>query len=178
MFITLVALALTVAAPDYVATYEKGVPFATFLEEAKAMVEDWHHNFNTATVEDAAIARAKALKQPWRILVVAEDSCRDSLGTVPFLAKLVDASPDTLSMRIVHRAGGEAVMEAHKTPDGRTATPTIVVLDPSGGVKGTLVERPAALWEYSKDHTGRRTQWYVDDHGRHAIAELLDIIEK
>ena len=78
---------------------------------------------------------------------MAEDACHDSLGTLPYLAKLVDASPDTLSMRVVRKSVGLPVMEAHRTPDGRPATPTIVVLDAEGGVKGVIAERPAALWD-------------------------------
>jgi Thioredoxin len=168
------------AAPDYSGFYDKGVPFARFLADAKSLKSEWDANFAGATIEDVSLARAKALKGSWRILVVAEDSCHDSLYTVPYLAKLVGASPDTLSMRIVRKAVGLPVMEAHRTPDGRPATPTIVVLDSEGGVKGAIAERPAALWEFSKEHSGRgeRRQWYAEDKGRHAIAEILDLIEK
>ena len=155
------------AAPDYVGLFDKGVPFARFLAEATSLKSEWDANFGAATIEDASLARAKALTRSWRILVVAEDSCHDSLGTVPYLAKLVEASSDTLSMRIVRKAVGLSVMEAHRTPDGRPATPTIA-------------ERPAALWEFSKEHSGRgeRGQWYAEDKGRHAIAEILSLIEK
>ena len=43
-----------------------------------------------------------------------------------------------------------------------------------------ITERPAALWEFSKEHSGRgeRGQWYAEDKGRHAIAEILSLIEK
>jgi hypothetical protein len=168
------------ATPDYSGLYEQGVPFARFLADATSLKSEWEANAAGATIEDASLARAKALKGSWRILVVAEDSCHDSLGTVPYLAKLVDASPDTLSMRVVRKSVGLPVMEAHRTPDGRPATPTIVVLDAEGGVKGVIAERPAALWEFSKEHSGRgeRRQWYVEDKGRHAIAEILSLIER
>ena len=168
------------AAPDYSGLYEKGVPFARFLADATSLKAEWDANFAAATIEDASLTRAKALTGSWRILVVAEDSCHDSLGTLPYLAKLVDASPDTLSMRVVRKAVGLPVMEAHRTPDGRPATPTIVVLDAGGKVKGVIAERPAALWEFSKAHSARdeRRQWYADDKGRHAISEILDLIDK
>jgi hypothetical protein len=174
------AAGLMSAAPDYAALYEQGVPFASFLEKATALTDEWHEISDHAVVEPDAAARAKALGQSWRILVVAEDSCHDSLQSVPYLAKLVDASPETLSMRIVRKAVGLPVMEAHRTPDGRAATPTIVVLDAAGGVKGVIAERPAALWQYSKDHPARgaRRQWYDEDKGRHVVTELLDLIEK
>ena len=166
-------------APDYAAIYAKGVTFAEFLEHAEELKTEWQDNYASAKVEEASLARAKALKGQWRLLIVAEDWCHDSVGTVPYLAKLADASPDTIAVRILHKAEAESVTAAHRTPDSRQATPTIVVLDAGGGVKGTLIERPAALLEYSKEHWKRdeRRQWYVDDQGRHAVAEILDIIE-
>jgi thioredoxin family protein len=167
-------------APDYGGIYAKGIPFAQFLEAAQELKNDWQGNFANAKIEEASLARARALKGQWRLLVVAEDWCHDSVNTVPYLAKLVEASPDTLSMRIVHKTEGEPVMEAHKTPDGRQATPTIVVLDADGVVKGSISERPAALWEYSKTYSGRneRRHWYEEDQGHHAVTEILDIIER
>jgi hypothetical protein len=167
------------AAPDYTALYAGGVAFAPFVEYAERLKEEWEEKFAHATIDEGSIARAKALKGTWRLLVVAEDRCHDSLETVPYLAKLAESSPDTLALRIVGRREGAAVMEAHRTPDGRGATPTIVVLDAAGAVKGTIVERPAALWEHSKTHGSRsdRLDWYREDKGRHAVAEILDIIE-
>jgi hypothetical protein len=167
------------AAPDYSALYGKGVAFAPFVEYAERLKHEWEEKYAHAKIDEASIARAKALKGTWRLLVVAEDRCHDSLETVPYLAKLAEASPDTLALRIVSKREGAAVIEAHRTPDGRGATPTIVVLDAEGAVKGTLVERPAALWEFSKTHDSRnaRLDWYREDQGRHAVAEILDIIE-
>jgi Thioredoxin len=167
------------AAPDYAGVYAKGITFADFLDGAEELKSEWHDHFANAKVEESSLARARALKGQWRLLVVAEDWCHDSVATVPYLAKLAESSPETIAIRIVHKPEGEAVMAAHRTADGRSATPTIVVLDADGGVKGAMTERPAALWEFSKDHWKRdeRRKWYVDDQGRHAVAEILDIIE-
>jgi hypothetical protein len=175
--VTLAASPLS--APDYTGIYDKGISYAQFLEAAQKLKDEWQKNYANAAIDEASIARAKGLKGSWRLLVVAEDWCHDSVGTVPYLAKLADASPDTLQLHIVNKAAGEEVIGAHKTRDGRAATPTIVVLDALGAVKGVIAERPAALWEYSKDHSARadRWRWYADDQGRHAIAEILDIIE-
>ena len=50
---------------------------------------------------------------------------------------------------------GKAVMEAHRTPDGRTATPTIVVLGDDGHVIGAWTERPSSIqtWFLEKQKT-------------------------
>src|SRR3954462_5894744 len=112
----LLALAwLPSPAPDYAGIYAKGMTFAQVLDAAQELQDEWHANAAGATIDEASLARAKALKGQWRLLVVAEDWCHDSVNTVPYLAKLVDAAPETLAMRIVHKDEGESVLEAHRT---------------------------------------------------------------
>jgi hypothetical protein len=171
---------------DYASYYAQGITFAEFLTNARALADEWHGVYTHATIEDSAVTRARALKGRWQLLIVADDSCHDSVNTVPYLAKLSEAAADTLSIRIVPSAVGQAVKDAHQTPDGRPATPTVVVLDQRGVMKGVFIERPAALRQYVEEHgAGKyphevremRRQWYQDDRGRHAISEILDIME-
>jgi hypothetical protein len=171
------------ASVDYVGFYQRGVTFEEFLANARQLRDEWQANATQAKVDEALLARARALHAHWRLLIVAEDWCHDSLYTVPAVAKLAAAAPDTLSIRIVDSTVGRPVMEAHRTADGRAATPTIVVLDEAGTVKGTLTERPAALNAYVAEHQAGLSDvevrelkhtWYGEDGGRHAIAELLD----
>jgi hypothetical protein len=174
-------------AVDYASYYAQGMTFAEFLSDTRALADDWRDIYAHATVDPDAVARARALNGRWRLLIVADDTCHDSLNTVPYVARLAEAAPDTLSLRIVSSAVGQAVKEAHQTPDGRAATPTIVVLDERGGAKGVFIERPSALRQYIDErgagkypHEVRelRQQWYEHDKGRHAVAEILDVIEK
>jgi hypothetical protein len=172
---------------DYASYYAQGVTFADFLSNAQLLADEWHDISAHATLDEKALSRARGLKGHWELLVVADDSCHDSLNTLPYLAKLTEAVPDTLSMRIVSSDVGQAVKDAHQTPDGRAATPTIVVLDEHGVVKGVFIERPAALVRYIEEHgAGKypnevralRHQWYEKDKGRHAVGEILEMIEK
>jgi hypothetical protein len=184
-------LGMSVQAParddiDYASYYTHGITFAEFLSNAHALADEWRDTYTHATIDDQALARARALKGHWQLLVVADDSCHDSLNTVPYLARLSEAVPDTFAIRIVSSAAGQAVKDAHQTPDGRGATPTIVVLDERGAMKGVFIERPAALRQYIDErgagkypHEIRdmRQQWYESDKGRHAVSEILEIIE-
>jgi hypothetical protein len=174
------------AAVDYASYYAKGITFTEFLSNARMLASEWRETNAQATNDEGALTRARALKGHWQLLIVADDSCHDSVNTVPYLAKLSEAVPDTLSIRIVSSAVGQAVKDAHQTPDGRGATPTIVVLDERGVMKGVFIERPAALRQYIDEHgAGKyphevrelRQRWYEEDKGRHAVSEILDIIE-
>lgn len=172
---------------DYSSLYAQGISFTDFLDRARLLRDEWRDNYKHATIDADALERARALKGKWQLLVVADDSCHDSVNTVPYVARLTEAVPDMLSMRTVSSDVGQAVKDAHQTPDGRAATPTIVVLDERGAMKGVFIERPAALLKYVEEHgIGKyphevremRRQWYEDDKGRHAISEILDIMEK
>lgn len=133
---------LTPAALDRL--HAGGQSWVDFQASIKKRADLWKKNTEVATVSDATVARLKAVPGSWRLLAVAIDQCSDSVNTIPFIAKLVEQVP-SISMRIVNSTDGRAVMEAHRTPDGRAATPTVVLLNDKGAVAGCWIERPAKL---------------------------------
>jgi len=162
------------------------VPFSTFLERAKSHRTEWIGNFERAKPDDDALARARALPGRQRILVVAEDWCADSLNTVPYLARLVDLVPDRLELRVIDSTAGKPVMEANRTADGRSATPTIVVLGADSKPAGAWVERPSVLQKWFTEQKPlipreelleRKAKWYAEDAGKSTIAEIVTILE-
>ena len=167
------------------ALYHEGITFADFLEGAESRRDTWHDNYAAATVPADLLARARALPGAWRMLVVAEDWCGDSANTIPYLARLVD-EVDGLDMRIVDSEVGRSVMEAHPTPDGRAATPTVVLLDAAGDEAGCFVERPATLQEWflaqedaldEDDLYKQKYAWYDEDAGHTTIADVVEMVE-
>ena len=129
----------------------------------------------------------RALPARRLILVVAEDWCSDSVQTIPYVARLVDGAPERLAMRIINSTVGRPVMEANLTPDGRTATPTIVVLTEDNAVIGSWVERPstAQAWFLEQQKSVMQQplheqlmKWYSDDAGRTTMAELAALVER
>jgi len=172
---------------DYSALYAKGVTFAAFLDAATAHPDDWRSRYSNAAVNADAVSRLRALPARRQLLVVAEDYCSDSTATVPYVARLVDAAPDRLEMRVIDSRTGRAVMEAHRTPDGRAATPTVVVLTAEGRLIGAWPERPSTLQTWVLEHKStltpeefreRKAAWYAEDAGKSAVAEILALIER
>jgi hypothetical protein len=172
---------------DYAGLYAKGITFAEFLERARARRDEWRAHYNDATVTPELITRMRALPDKRRLLVVAEDWCSDSVNTVPYLARLVDGAPERLALRLIDSQAGKAIMEAHRTPDGRTATPTIVVLADSGGVLGTWTERPSSTqaWFLERQKTTMQKPlhdelmaWYASDAGKTTVAEIAEILSR
>jgi hypothetical protein len=172
--------------PDYAALHARGVTFETFVENVSARRDAWRENVAAAAVPGELEARARALTHTWRVLVIAEDKCSDSAAALPYIAKLAAAAPDRLSLRIVDSRAGRAAMEAHRTPDGRAATPTVIFIRDDGEIRA-WIERPAPLvaWiaEQKKgnarfDVLAGKTKWYADDAGRSTLAEIVALLEK
>lgn len=177
--------ALPVQDIDYPGLYAKGIPFAEFLENARARRDEWRAHYNDATVTPDLITRMRALPEKRRLLVVTEDWCSDSANTVPYIARLVDGAPERLEMRLINSQLGKAVMEAHRTPDGRAATATLVVLGDDGRLIGAWTERPSSTqaWFLEKQKTTMQKPlkeeliaWYAKDAGKTTVAEIADIL--
>ncbi len=171
---------------DYAKLFASGIPFAEFLSNAKQRKELWDSNYARAAVADAVMARAARVSGTWNVLVVAVDSCSDSVSTIPYIAKLVESMPN-VTLRIVDSKAGQGVMEAHRTPDDRAATPTVILLDSSFTPRGCWIERPRELREWisgEKRNNGDsgvfsgKMNWYEKDAGASTVSEFVEMLEK
>src|SRR5688572_11197510 len=140
---------LSAREPDYATLWAKATPFDVFLGSVKARQASWQTRFADAAIAADALTEVRALPGKRRILVVAEDRCSDSAWAVPYVAKLAAAVPERLELRVIGRRDGSGIQSANLTPDGRLATPTIVVLDENDRFLGAWVERPAELQKWA-----------------------------
>ena len=125
------------------------------------------------------------MRPGWRLLVVADDWCADSAHTVPYVARLAEAL-DALELRVVVSNVGRAVMHAHPTPDGRAASPTIVLLDADFEERGCFVEGPPELQRWylenpedlpRSDLLEEKYARYDADAGRSTLEEVVRVLE-
>jgi hypothetical protein len=174
------------ASDSLVTLYQGGRRFAEFLDAAKAREDEWKGNYRWSRLEAGIADRARALVGVWRLLVVAVDSCGDSAHTMPYVATLADSSDGHIELRVVSSTEGRWVMEAHRTSDGRPATPTVILLDGNGQEAGCWVERPGQLAKWAleakprlpeKDFLDQKYAWYHEDRGRQTVGEVLEMIE-
>lgn len=184
------ALAVLLSAPAAarqagpMAMFDRGASFEAFLAGARARRDLWLQNADRAAPSPAMVQRLKAAGDGLRLLAIAEASCSDSVSTIPYVATLAEQAG--IDLRIVGRAVGLPIMEQHHTPDGRPATPTIVLLR-GDRVAGVFVERPSALqaWMLSEpvqalpvdERVSRKMSWYDWDRGESTVAELVALAE-
>jgi hypothetical protein len=166
--------------------WERGVTFRDFLAEADRRVDAWNANYAAGhNLEPDLLASAREIPGSWRLLVVAEDYCGDSANTVPYVASLADAL-DNLEIRVVDSRAGRGVMDAFPTPDGRGATPTMILIDEGGEPAGCLIEQPRPLQEWwlgeareiedQDERFERKYAWYAQDAGASTNAEIVGIM--
>lgn len=176
---------------DPAEVYRLGVTFPAFLDRAENLVEVWRGNWEAARVPEDVLPRVAALPGAWHLLVVAADGCQDSANSIPFLARFAE-EVEGVELRMVEPDLGRPLMEARPTPDGRAATPTVILLDDEMEEVGCWIERPArqqmfylstvttldrstpAFQEAVRDFFG----WYREDAGRTAVREIVTLMER
>ena len=166
------------------AAYASGETWESFLAAARARRAVWLKNWESAVIPADALARARSLPPGFRLLVIAVDACSDSVNTIPYLAKLVAEVP-TLQIRIISPRAGREIMAARPTPDGRPATPTVIVLDAAGAEVGCWIERPIALQAIAIEagagggtaaFAATKQGWYDTDAGASTIREVVALL--
>jgi hypothetical protein len=166
------------------AAYAGGQTWAAFYEGVNRRRELWTSNWTKARVAPDILERANAVGS-WRIMVIAEPGCSDSANSIPYIAKLVAQTPG-LELRLVNSTAGRPWMEAHRTTDGRAATPTILVLDDAYRIRGCWVEQPRKLQEFwlpvvargaMSEEVGKKMAWYAEDEGRETLREFVEVLE-
>ncbi len=130
-------------------------------------------------------AAAAGIEGGLRVLAITRSGCIDSAHSIPYLAAAAEQVSD-LEFRHVEPSLGRALMDAHPTFDGRGATPTVLLLDTAGTVRGCWLERPAPLQYWYLENPedlgrvarfGAKTAWYEADRGAHALAEFAQVVE-
>lgn len=166
--------------------YQSGQSFAEFLGAAERRRDLWYGNWGKSEgIDMTMVERARAVGGTWHFLVVAVDSCSDSVSTIPYLARLVELA-DNLNLRIVDADAGAEVMRSHRTPDGRPSTPTVVLLDADFDEVGCFIERPTWLRDHIIDNPndlGRseiltmKMEWYADNAGADTVTDFVTMLE-
>jgi hypothetical protein len=175
-----------VGTDDLRALYAAGVAFGTFFAGAEQRRALWDRHWGASRLDDAFRARGEALPGTWRLLVVTVPSCSDTIGSLPYLARLADALPG-IELRVVDAEVGRWVLERHPAPDGRQATPTVLVLDEHYALSGCWIEQPPELqaWWPEHDRPGAPLEerlaikmgWYAEDAGRSTLELTLSVLE-
>lgn len=190
MLTTLIVLSLTLGLsvspaqpPQAAEVFAQGMPWSDYLAGTKQQHDTWVRNAGR-DVPAALVERLRKAGTGLRILAVAEDWCTDSVNSVPYLGSL--AAKAGVDLRVVNSEVGKSFMEAHRTPDGRAATPTIILIR-DGKEVAAWSERPGSLQTWFLDMAGkidtadrqqRKLNWYDWNRGEDALKEIVVLAEQ
>jgi hypothetical protein len=178
---------LPALAPDALRVRYAAAPtFDAYLGTVVANQKLWQDAARLARVSEAAVARAAALAGRWHLLVLSEDWCGDAVNTVPFLARLADAAPERLDVRVLTRDTNLDLMDAHLTGTAR-AIPIVIAYDDDYVEHGWWGPRPSPLQTWAQGPEGQALDkperyrhirtWYARDRGRTTVDEVLQLLE-
>lgn len=185
MLATLITLMfmLPSQAPQAASVFDQGLPWTEYLASAQQQRDTWVRNAGR-DVSPALVERLKKVSTGLKLLVIAEDWCSDSVNSIPYLGTLTSKSGT--DMRVVNSVVGKSFMEAHRTPDGRAATPTVIFIR-DGKEVAAWVERPAALQTWFIDNMTkidqaerqqRKISWYEWNRGDESLREIVALAEQ
>jgi hypothetical protein len=169
-------------------TQERFTAASSFHDYLATVVKNrdwWHDTYRLASISAEHAARAKALATPGHLLALSEDWCGDAVNILPFVARLAEAAPARLELRILGRDANPDIMQAHLTGHSRSI-PIVIALDSSYAEHGWWGPRPFSLqekamgewWTLPKDERRLRIRtFYARDRGRETVDELLRLLE-
>lgn len=164
--------------------YESGETFADFMARPKSNDHLWMVILKRVTIPPAMSARVEALGGRWRLLVLNEDWCGDSVNIVPIIARLAE-SVTNMELRILGRDANPDIMDAHLT-NGSRSIPIVILLNDRFHECGWWGPRPFALqrWVMEKgmalDKSERYREirtFYARDRGATTIEEIVSMLE-
>lgn len=159
--------------------WNAGLSWNAFLEFSRKNVEAMREGYASASLDDALVARLKALPGEYRILLLAADWCGDCTANAPVLARLADALP-RVELRLFDRDRHPELMDRFLTNGGR-AIPKAIAATADFARHATWGPRPGpcqAIMTENKDKMPKDRiytmirEWYAADGGRTLATEI------
>lgn len=164
--------------------YESAPTFAAMLEGTTRNRDLWHSLWERARVPNWALDAAAELGRPVKLLALSEDWCGDAVNSLPWIARLAEASP-RIDLRVLSRDANADLMDAHLTDGSSRSIPVVIAYDESFRELGWWGPRPAPLQEWVReeglllpgDERYRAVRrWYARDRGETILCELFEVM--
>jgi len=173
--------------------FDSGQTYDDYRNAAQEQQGLWNGIYDHLDVPEDAKLRLKGLPARRHVFVLSEHWCGDAASLVPILAKLIDAVPELVELRVFARDANLDIMDEHLSHGGR-AIPVAIVFDENMNKLGWWGPRPgpaqAMFREKLREYKAGRLKdkkedvnkpilkWYRQDRGRHTIDEFLTVLER
>ncbi len=146
-------------------------------------MERWNKTFAIPEHLNAKLTNIKP--QTW--ILISETWCGDSAQILPILAKIAEASNNTIELKIILRDENPIWMEKYHT-NGSRSIPKLIAFDHSGQELFVWGPRPKTAVEIFKNwkanpetidkeefHRQLHT-WYAKDKGQEIVTEIMNLL--
>ena len=166
--------------------FEGASTFSDYLETVEKNRELWHTLARRAAVDEATVARARAIPGRWYVVALTEDWCGDAVNTLPLFNRLA-AQARNIEFRVLLRDQNLDLMDAHLTNGRSRSIPILIVYDHAFRERGWWGPRPAPIQEWvmteglkreEEDRYREVRRYYARDKGRTSLDEFLRIVER
>jgi hypothetical protein len=127
------------------AEWKKAVQYKEFLTKARENVELIKARYNGLVIGESYHDTIQSIQNDIKILIIGNDRCDDTAGTLPILARICDDS-HKLELRILDSDAHARYHQEFKV-NGKRKTPVILFLNSNLEELCRWVERPNAVYK-------------------------------
>lgn len=131
--------------------WNKAVEYKQFLANARENVELIKARYHDLVIGESYNDTIKSIQNNIKILVITNDRCDDTAGTLPILARIADDSPK-IALRVLDSDANAQYHQQFKV-NGKRKTPVVLFLNSEFEELCRWVERPNAVYKLINEGT-------------------------
>jgi hypothetical protein len=168
---------------DWEERFEHGMTWEDWLDGVKSSLNDeWHERYENAWLDEGLLG--DALEETRFIVCVVSDSCPDSCGSLPFIARAIEDIGHDIELRLFTKKEHPDLMQMLLV-DGKESSPAIAIFDEDWSLIGRWGPRPASARELFGKLSGTMSigdvdielnRWYRRDAGHEVLSEFLPVL--
>jgi hypothetical protein len=174
---------------NYQDEFEKGMSYDDYVGHLDEHLSLHQLHYNKFLIDEDSQSIIKSLK-PYKILIITEPWCGDSLALLPIIRKISELNTQW-EIKILLRDSNPDLMD-HFLTHGAKGIPVFLFLNETGELKFRWGPRPQKAAKIFEDHRQQINEgklekidvikkiraFYAKDRGVTTLAELIGIIEK
>ncbi|MFX1483733.1 MAG: thioredoxin family protein [Promethearchaeota archaeon] len=131
--------------------WNKAVDFKTFLKNARENVELMKARHDGFQAVESDIDTLRSIQNEIRVLVIGNDRCDDTAGTLPVLVKMAEYSPK-VEVRVLGSDDNTRYHQNYKV-NGKRKTPVVLFMNDKLEELCRWIERPNAAYKIINEGT-------------------------
>ncbi len=176
---------IVLSAELYRERFDSGWTFEEYVDDVVEKHRDlWQAVYRRAGLPEEVQGRVQEISSTWKLLALSEDWCGDAVNSLPWVARLAEASP-ALDLRVISRDGNPEIMDAHLWGGRSRSIPVVILLNEDYEEVDWWGPRPSELQDWvlgegqslpTRERYREVRRWYARDGGQAILDEVLAMV--